>query len=122
MGYEFVANLVYRASRDGWLYSDFHKFCDNKGALLVLEKVDNGRLCGGFCSISWNSSSSYVKDDKSFLFSLDLSKKYQSSNQQHDGHLYFGKLRGPYFGDNGSLATEWSTPLNQANAGICLIN
>jgi hypothetical protein len=49
----FIANLLYRGSRDGWSHNDFHRLCDNKGALLVLIKASNGRLCGGFSSISW---------------------------------------------------------------------
>jgi hypothetical protein len=79
VGYDFFAKLLYRASKDGWEPEDFHRHCDEKGALLILVKVENGRLCGGFCSISWKSSGQFQQDPKSFLFSLDLLKKYSES-------------------------------------------
>jgi hypothetical protein len=31
--------LLYRASRDGWLHSDFHSRCDDQGATLVVFKT-----------------------------------------------------------------------------------
>jgi hypothetical protein len=33
-------SLLYRASRDGFSASDFHKACDNKGPTLVIIKND----------------------------------------------------------------------------------
>lgn len=73
-------NLIYRGSRDGWTMSDFHSLCDDKGPIVVIVKVDNGRLCGGFAS-NWKNEGGWVKDPKAFLFSLDLLKSYQQSTQ-----------------------------------------
>ena len=50
-------NLLYRGSRDGWKYVDFHSRCDNKGATLTLFKTDDGRVCGGYTAESWESNS-----------------------------------------------------------------
>jgi hypothetical protein len=49
--------LIYKASRDGWLATDFHKFCDNqintfiiihveKGIILIIKK--KGNIFGGY--------------------------------------------------------------------------
>lgn len=42
------ATLIYRGSKDGWGYADFHRCCDNKGATVTLFKTDKGRRFGGF--------------------------------------------------------------------------
>ena len=78
-GREFTCKLLYRASRDGWEHTDFHRLCDEKGPTVVIVKVDNGRLCGGYCSIGWKSDGGGKIDNNSFLFSLDLLKKYNES-------------------------------------------
>ena len=64
-------NLLYKATRDGWARSTFHSRCDKKGATIVLVKLPNGRRFGGYASLSWDSSNTWVNDYKSFLFSLD---------------------------------------------------
>ena len=49
--------LLYRGSRDGWLSSDFHKHCDNKGPTVTLIKVvTTGAkyIFGGYTDQSWD--------------------------------------------------------------------
>ena len=49
--------LLYRGSRDGWLSSDFHKHCDNKGPTVTLIKVvtTGGKyIFGGYTDQSWD--------------------------------------------------------------------
>jgi hypothetical protein len=75
-GRDFTCKLLYRASRDGWKRADFHRLCDDKGPTVVIVKVSNGRLCGGYCSIGWKSDGGWKHDNNSFLFSLDSLKKY----------------------------------------------
>ena len=70
-GIASTATLLYRASRDGWKYADFHSRCDNKGATITLFRTDDGRVCGGFTSVSWDTSWSNKTDSKAFVFSLD---------------------------------------------------
>lgn len=49
VGYnEPVTSLLYRGSRDGWTYADFHKLCDEKGPTITLFKVKDGPCIGGF--------------------------------------------------------------------------
>ena len=87
----------------------------------MIIKVDNGRLCGAFSSINLKSDGGWTHDDKAFVFSLDLLKKYNTSTQGHRGHVYFNGSYGPYFGDNGSIGV-YSSPLNNTNSGYCRIN
>ena len=54
---------------------NFHNFCDNKGATVVVISA-NGQLFGGYTSKNWEISSKYIKDEKAFLFSLTNNKKY----------------------------------------------
>ena len=117
-GSDFTFKLLYRASRDGWQSTDFHRLCDKKGPTVVIVKVDNGRLCGGYCSIGWKSSGGWQHDNNSFLFSLDSLKKYNGSQQGHGGQVYLYSGNGPWFGYCGSLGFN-SNPMNQANKGYC---
>ena len=70
---------------------------------MVIVKVDNGRLCGGYCSIGWKSTGDYQKDNKSYVFSLDSLKKYNGSQEGHSGHVFVRNDIGPWFGESGSL-------------------
>ncbi len=51
LGYDVKTVLQYRASRDGWNASDYHSYCDNKGATITLIMTKNNVLCGGFIKI-----------------------------------------------------------------------
>lgn len=63
-------NLLYRAGRDGWAPSHFHRSCDNKGATLVVVQSEVGYIFGGYTRISWKSAGSYLRDDNAFLFMI----------------------------------------------------
>ena len=45
-------NLCYRASRDGWKGTDFHKHCDHKGPTVVLIRA-NDCIFGGYTDKDW---------------------------------------------------------------------
>lgn len=45
--------LVYRASEHGFKASDFHKYCDNKGATISIISNTENRFFGGFTKLSW---------------------------------------------------------------------
>jgi hypothetical protein len=62
--------LLYRASRDGWDGTDFHRQCDNKGPILTIVKSTGGYIFGGYSSTSWTSSQQYECSSNAFLFSL----------------------------------------------------
>jgi hypothetical protein len=86
----------------------------------MIIKVNNGRLCGGYCSIGWKSSGNFKYDYYSFLFSLDLLKKYDASSEPEHGEHILHDGTGPSFGMGASLGL--SSPMNHANCGHCNIN
>ena len=67
--------LLYRTSRDGWTAKDFHTRCDNLGATLTLFKTNDGKVCGGYTSVSWESRSIATSGPKAdpdcFVFSVN---------------------------------------------------
>ena len=40
--YESGTRLLYRGSRDGWMWADFHKRCDLKGPTITLIRINEG--------------------------------------------------------------------------------
>ncbi|KAK8810436.1 hypothetical protein WA158_007011 [Blastocystis sp. Blastoise] len=65
--------LLYKGSRDGFLASEFHEKCDEKGENIVLIRNNNNgekNVFGGYTSKSWLSYRGYTYDEKAFLFTL----------------------------------------------------
>ncbi|KAJ6250066.1 tripartite motif-containing protein [Anaeramoeba flamelloides] len=63
----------FNSRTDGWRTQTFHEKCDNKGKSILLIKVKNNSLFGGFAAIDWDSTTYGYKQsigNKSFLFSL----------------------------------------------------
>jgi TLD len=46
--------LAYRASKDGYYSSDFHRKCDNIGPTLSLIKTTHGKTIGGYSKANWD--------------------------------------------------------------------
>ena len=70
--------LLYRGSRDGDRTKTCHKLCDNKRNILIIMQSDIGYIFGGYTSIEFkiNNNCDYKKDNKCFLFSVNLKKIY----------------------------------------------
>lgn len=65
--------LLYKGSRDGFHAHSFHRRCDKKGpTFTILRTEQGGYLLGGYTSLSWDPSTSYLSmtDHSSFLFTL----------------------------------------------------
>jgi hypothetical protein len=62
---------------------------------MVLVKLPNSKRFGGYASLSWDSTNTWVNDYKSYLFSLDTKTRVPAKN----GRLYRSSQHGPYFGD-----------------------
>ncbi|KAJ6255177.1 hypothetical protein M0813_11658 [Anaeramoeba flamelloides] len=62
----------FNSRTDGWKYQTFHEKCDYKGKSIILIKLKNKSLFGGFAAIDWDSKTGtkQSKGNKSFLFSL----------------------------------------------------
>lgn len=91
-----------------------------KGPTITLIKSSNNRICGGFTMVSWDNSNpfdDYKKDNKAFVFSVDLKTIYRpqnTSNAVYHAHC------GPIFGGN-SLALNRG-PLNKYKGSYCSVN
>ena len=52
----FAVKSVYKGSRDGWQTEKFVERVFNKGSTLIIVKISNDMICGGFTSKSWDNS------------------------------------------------------------------
>ena len=80
---EFKFKLLYKGTIDGDTLDIFHNKCDNQGATIsFIESTDN-LIFGGYASKSWNKNNQGdIPDPDSFLFNLNLKKKYPVSNNK----------------------------------------
>ena len=94
--------LLFRKSRDGSSCKTFHEYCDNKGPTLTLVETTKGYKFGGYTPFSFKSEIGYSpkNDDKTFIFSLNLMKKFNGIRD--DSLVYFDPGYGPCFGNGGT--------------------
>jgi len=92
--------LIFKMSENGSKGEDFHKYCDNKGPTLTLIKTTKNKIFGGFSPLSWKNKggNQYDKSNQTFIFSLDLLKKYDMTNINKNSVRF--NSGGPVFGDN----------------------
>ena len=89
--------LIYRASEHGSRAEDFHKKVDNIFSTLTVIKTKGDLIFGGYTSLSWRGDEeSEKKDDKSFVFSINLEKLY-FENGKNDYSIICEKNKGPCF-------------------------
>jgi len=96
-----AANLLYKASRDGWTPAAFHQKCDNKGPTYTRAIINDGKVLGGFTSLSWSSTvQNYAADPTAFLY--DGTNKYTSNNGEYGANppysTYMNSSYMPTFG------------------------
>ena len=91
--------LIFKLSKNGTKSEDFHKFCDDKGPTLTLVKTTKNKIFGEFTPLNWSSQGYSIKDlsDHTFIFSLNLKKKYNMIKKDGIG-IYCAKEDGPNFG------------------------
>ena len=65
-----VLKLLYRGSRDGWTFKDFHLRCDLKAPTISLFQISDGDCIGGYTEAQWSSDNKRKRDNKAFLFNL----------------------------------------------------
>ena len=56
-------SLLYKASVDGFLGTDFHRMCDNKGSTFTIFYTNHGAVFGGYVSKPWTSAGKFITDD-----------------------------------------------------------
>ena len=96
---EIKFELIFKMSENGNQSEDFHKYCDNQGPTLTLIKTINNKIFGGFTPLNWKNKGFWIRDlnNQTFVFSLDMKKKYKSINENSDGIFCFD-IYGPNFG------------------------
>ena len=97
---EIKFELIFKMSENGNKSDDFHKYCDNKGPTLTLVKTTKNKIFGGFTPLNWKNKGYGIKDssNQTFIFSLNLNKKFNMINQKGDG-IYCSSNYGPNFGN-----------------------
>jgi len=95
--------LLYRATRDGFVSSDFHSKCDGHSNTLTILKVKGSEfIFGGFTTVNWDSSNGWKSDPSAFLFSLTNKEnkpvKMEIDPNEHQYAIYCDSRHGPIFG------------------------
>jgi hypothetical protein len=98
--------LIYKATKDGFEASTFHRLCDNQGPTMVIVRSTGGYLFGGYASQSWNSAGSYTNAQNSFLFLLTNANGSPATKflYNNNGNAFYNNSGyGPTFGDEHHL-------------------
>jgi hypothetical protein len=118
------SKLLYKATRDGWNATAFHRLCDDKGATITIATLQDGRIIGAYSPISWGKTNGYINNSQTFLFDSD--KKY-TTNESAWGRgnyaIYQLNTYGPTFGGGHDFLTlaSWS-PMNLTNNAWTYLN
>jgi hypothetical protein len=108
MGKQFT--LLWRGSRDGFGYPDFHRRCDGHPNTLTVILDTNGNIFGGFTPVEWESTrirnSKADPSLKSFLFTLKNPhnfppRRFALKADQSYRAVYHATDWGPHFSDIG---------------------
>ena len=83
---EIKYELIFRKGENGEKAEDFHKYCYNKGPTLTLIKTNKNYFIGEFTPLNWENDeegiSVYDKSNQTFIFSLNLNKRYDLIDSQ----------------------------------------
>ena len=98
---EISFKLIFKMTVNGYEGKNFHQYCDKKGPTLILIKTTKNRIFGGFTPLDWANSSKakYDISNQTFIFSLDLNKKFDMINTKKKAIQGFNIDYGPNFGD-----------------------
>ncbi len=89
-------SLIFKMTKNGTEAKEFHKCCDDKGPTLTLIETTKNKIFGGYTPLNWNKSSN-DETNQTFIFSLNLIKKYDLININNYA-IRSSEDRGPYFG------------------------
>jgi len=92
-------NLLFKATSDGQLASDFHKKCDGKVQQLIFIKTTEGEMFGGYTKVGFRNRGNAYKDNNAFVFSCFNKKIYNIKKEQNAIMDY--QNNGPCFYSNG---------------------
>ena len=98
---EIKFELKFKMSINGYSNKDFYKYCENIGPSLTLIKTTKNKIFGGFTPLNWKKKAGniYDKSNQTFIFSLNLMKKYEMLDKENKKAIYCTESYGPCFGD-----------------------
>ena len=106
--------LLYRGTRDGMNASSFHQKCNSIPNTVSIIQTTKGYKFGGYAEKTWeNHNGTYIKDDKSFVFSIDYMKIYNHVNGTNA--ILHNNYFGPTFGHCFYLRNDFSKNENDTN-------
>jgi len=123
-------SLLYQATRDGFKSTDFDsRIGDQKPLICFIKSKEHGRIFGGFTSKGWrtqhktylnqyNSTTTYIEDEKAFLFSLSHLEKYPCQNPTKALYISPGMI----FTFGSDLIVKFSTNLPITGSSELAIN
>jgi len=94
---------LYQCTPATWDVAQFHATCDNMGPTVTLLRAA-GYIFGGYTPLSWDSSGTYKKDPRTFLFSLTNPANTEpvilpnTSGYNSKESIYCNAQYGPTFG------------------------
>ncbi|KAI9335727.1 hypothetical protein BDR26DRAFT_865662 [Obelidium mucronatum] len=98
----FSARLLFRASTAGFSSRSFHAACDGKSHTVILIKLENGMIVGGYGDAAWHSADESIPVEESFLFSINQDPLFKAllfpifEHEKEDG-MYGSSSYGPTF-------------------------
>jgi hypothetical protein len=97
--------LLFRASRDGFTASDFHKHCDNFQETITIIRTPNKCIFGGYSPLSWGMNCGYITNTDAWIFSLVRPHSDEPVQMFNSGPQFVGEYslsiyshQGPTFG------------------------
>ena len=96
---ELKFELIYKRRFNGTVLQDFHSLVDNTGPSVTFILTKKGKKFGAYTLSGYDTTSEWKKDEKAFIFSVDLKKKYPFKNTDNYG-LYCNASYGIYFGNS----------------------
>ena len=99
--------LVFKMSINGNSAYDFHEHCDDVGPTLILIKTSKDKIFGGFTPLNWKEESEkgikYDESNETFIFSLNLMKKYDMIDFKNKEAIKCWNKMGPIFSNDFGL-------------------
>jgi len=99
--------LLFKMSINGNSAHDFHKYCDNMGPTLILIKTTKDKIFGGFTPLNWKEENQkgvkYDENNETFIFSLNLMKKYDMIDFKGKEAIKCWNKMGPVFSNDFGL-------------------
>ncbi|CAG8531627.1 15670_t:CDS:1 [Racocetra fulgida] len=120
-GFQYNFNLLFRSGLDGLSSQTFHRKCDNKGATIVVARIQNSNLLiGGYNPLDWIGKKVWKQTTDSFIFVIDPNELKTAIisrvNHNYSGFaIYCDHNEGPSFGEGPDLQV-------QNNSTICRVN